>query len=380
MIGPSNTLRAAIEPLINADELASRWRRLEAQAERSFFLSWPWIETAITSAPTPPSLLSVRDTNGQDIGLGVIFPYLDRRHKFLSVPQLRFHEPRWGPNESNPAEYNALLALRGAEMTVWRAFLNSLLHIEDAHWREIVFEHAAPTLEKAARAHRLPLYRHAQNPTAAVNLKDLRERGVDDLDGYINTLGKNTRSQLRRSIRLYQERGDIQIKRATDIETARIFFSELCRLHQTRWRAVNRDGVQSRPNLKAFLLRLLDRAFTAQTPFVELSCITAGGDAIGYVLNFVDRGRVYFYIGGFHPEADNRYKPGLVSHAFIISDHLRNGKDLYDFMAGGDRYKFNLGAPGPDLVSFAIQRRNMAMRFEAMGRQFKNSVLERMRA
>jgi CelD/BcsL family acetyltransferase involved in cellulose biosynthesis len=95
---------------------------------------------------------------------------------------------------------------------------------------------------------------------------------------------------------------------------------------------------------------------------VELVRASAGGEPIGYLYNLLHRDRVLYYFSGFRYEADNRLKPGLVTHALCIERHLAGGMQAYDFMAGGERYKSNLGQPGPRLVSVVVERPRLALR------------------
>ena len=50
---------------------------------------------------------------------------------------------------------------------------------------------------------------------AADMVARLRAAGVDTLEGYVATLGKSTRAQLQRSLRLYAQRGPLRLERAT---------------------------------------------------------------------------------------------------------------------------------------------------------------------
>src|SRR5206468_187238 len=75
----------------------------------------------------------------------------------------------------------------------------------------------------------------------------------------------------------------------------------------------------------------------------ELVRVTVGGEPIGYLYNLLHRGTVYFYLSGLRYEAaDNRIKPGLVTHALAIQHYLECGFATYDFMGGSSCYKTSL--------------------------------------
>ena len=64
-------------------------------------------------------------------------------------------------------------------------------------------------------------------------------------------------------------------------------------------------------------------------------------------------GTVAFYQSGFRYEADNRLKPGLVTHALVIQACLDRGLDVYDFLASevaGSRYKQSLATDNAKLA------------------------------
>ncbi|MEL7488747.1 MAG: GNAT family N-acetyltransferase, partial [Pseudomonadota bacterium] len=110
---------------------------------------------------------------------------------------------------------------------------------------------------------------------------------------------------------------------------------------------------------------------------VELLCACAGDAPFGYLYNFVKNRQVLYNAGGFVLRPDNRYKPGLLTQALAIADHLARDAEVYDFMAGGDRYKFNLGETGPTLVGAALQRSTPFLRLERAARALKRRWLDK---
>ncbi|NJO39066.1 MAG: GNAT family N-acetyltransferase [Rhizobiales bacterium] len=135
-----------------------------------------------------------------------------------------------------------------------------------------------------------------------------------------------------------------------------------------------RPGAFAYPFYVAFHRRLIRAAQPSGA--LELVRVSAAGEPIGYLYNFLDRGRVSYYLSGFRFEQDNRLKPGLVSHALCIQRHLERGMDVYDFMAGGQRYKLELGQPGPEIVSLAVQRPNWMLAAERPLRRLKQALCE----
>ena len=369
-------LRATLSPMTDRPALAARWRALEARAERPFFLSWHWIGTWLEGLDEPPLLLAVSGADGVDVALGLLVPSVERRRKLLKIRQLRLHETGEALRDAITVEYNTLLCAPGMEAAAWRAALTALKAPDAPRWDELVISGATDRTVELLPAEGLALHRRAESESARINLAALREAGVDDAERYIAGLGKNTRSQIRRSMRLYAERGALALDAARDRAEAQLFLDEMAEHHEAKWRAQGRGGAFSNPEYLRFHARLIDAAFAGDAPSrpVELLRARAGDQAFGWLYNFVDRGQVLFYLSGFVAEEDNRLKPGLVTHALAIERHLKAGAEIYDFMGGTNRYKSSLGRSGPEILSIALQRPCLKLWLENAARRLKDRL------
>ena len=171
---------------------------------------------------------------------------------------------------------------------------------------------------------------------------DLASLGDDD---YLRRLGANTRQQIRRSRRLY---GEVSTEIADGAEAAARIWRELEALHQVTWRRRGKPGAFARDFFRAFHERLITERL--QRGEIQLLRVAAEGGTIGCLYNFVYRGRVYAYQSGLAYGTDNRLKPGLVAHHEAIEASRRAGRRIYDFLAGGDRYKRSLATGSLNLV------------------------------
>ena len=163
-------------------------------------------------------------------------------------------------------------------------------------------------------------------------------------------------------MRLYEKRGKLVACRAATLNQALGWLEELGLLHQVYWVARGEAGGFANPYFVEFLRHMLRTCLAKGT--VELFRVSAADQAIGYVYNFVYRGQVYAYLTGILYEDDAKLKPGLVNHVLAIEAHLAEGAAIYDFMAGDNRYKANLGAPGPEMYYFVAQRATFSLRLE----------------
>ncbi len=367
--------QVTIRPAKEVEDLETSWRRLEARSKRSFFLGWDWAATTIEVSGDSLLVAEIKLAQGV-VALGLLAPVTEVRHGVMFFSQLCLNETAPDPARSAIIEYNTLLASREEEASAWDALLQALDAAGAPHWDEIVVKNATVDLEVSLKAVGLNIYRRAISGSAYVDLAELRARGVDTVEGYCAGLGGSTRRQIARSIKLYEERGALTVDRAMTPEEGCGYLMEIQKLHKAKWHTRGTYNEVSTEYLYAFHRKLISR--TIERGGVELVRISAGGEPFAWVYNFVDRGQVLFNSGGFIVEKDNRLKPGLVAHALLIAAHIKAGRDVYDFLAGDDRYKLNLGQSGPTFVSFAIQRPTLSLRIEGALRRVKHS-LESMR-
>ncbi len=365
-------LEARLKPINDLQALEASWRDLEERADREFFLSWTWIGSWLQTFADKSLLLEVTDPSGRLIGLGVFCEAREVRKKIIHAKQLRLHETGDPHQDVITIEYNALLAERGMEQAVWFAALNALGGPDAPKWDELIIGGATDAEADLFSEFGLTVQKRAEASSAYVDLAALRKSGVHDAGGYVGTLGKSTRSQIRRSMKLYRQRGELALDVAGSIDEAKEFLAELSPHHEAKWNAAGQLGATQKEDYMRFHSHMMERAYSEHSGNgVEFLRARAGDHAFGWLYNFVDRGKVLFYLSGFAFEEDNKLKPGLVTHALAIEHHLKAGMDVYDFMGGDNRYKSNLGQKGPDVVAYALQRKTFPMILEGAARGLK---------
>ena len=253
---------------------------------------------------------------------------------------------RWGPpvlhlgESGNPEldcpyiEQNGVLAETGNEAELTVRCLR-----EVASRFELVLSGISPTVfEATLHAASLVLNGRSQaSPT--VDLAALRASGTD----YLSRRSANTRQQIRRSDRFYLQAGPIKLQRAGSVAEAHSMLDQMAILHQATWTARGRPGSFARPFFKRFHQALIESALPRGE--ADLMQISSGDTIIGILYNFVHAGRSLAYQSGFaYQPGASAAKPGLTCHARAIQDALDAGLDVYDFLAGEDRYKRSLAA------------------------------------
>jgi len=303
--------------------LEQHWRDLEARSDASFFLSWLWISCWLAHLPerSRPHVLRVRQ-RGELVGLAILCPHKDRRFGLLSKRAWLLHETGCREFDRLTIEYNGFLVDRRVAETVSLACLNWLAS-NLTNWDELVLGGVAGPLEDAARwaatRARLPLTVRRADAAQGIDLARVRRSN----QGYRAGLGRSTRSAVNRAIRLYQERGGLEFRVAESVDEALAFFDWLEHLHRAAWAARGRPSAFANPVFRPFHRQLIQAGVEAGA--IRLCRTSVAGQPVGYLYNFVWRGRVLNYQSGFAYENDNRIKPGMVSHVLAIEDTSRRG-------------------------------------------------------
>lgn len=362
-------IEVTIEPVGSLSSLEQDWRALETQASASCFQGWLWIATWIQSASADLAVIRM-SWNEKTVALGLFAEGGVSRPLGGMMPVIGLNEAPGTDLSRVAIEYNGLLCEAGLEQVVHNRLIDFLAEDFGAlstlpNWRECRLPGCSADMAEAAGEHfnTHRLYRKEVAPYVALSDSFAR------LDQYVGSLRKNTRHQLRRSLRMYRENGALSLVRPSNVESAIECMDRLIDLHQTQWRARGKPGAFSNEAFCAFHFGLIEKAF--DSGLVDLVEVKVADQTIGILYNFIYAGVVSSYQSGFSYDADNRIKPGLVCHALAISDYASSGAKTYRFLAGGQRYKESLSNGADTLYWIALQRPDLRMRLENMVRQVK---------
>ncbi len=344
----------------NLEALLHIWQDLEQRAAPAFFLSWDWIGSWIQEASLHPLVLIGREGE-RIVLLGVLTPSARRDVLPVTIHGLQLHMTGEPGQDVITIEYNGFLVERDWAGKVEPAAIAYLLGgatVDGRRRDELHLKNIPVSLEQSVCASGFYAREVQRKPSWRVDLAAMRAAGRQ----YLDCLRANTRQQIRRSIRLYEKRGDLDVARARGLSEALSFLDGLKELHQDYWAGRGEPGAFAYPFFERFQKRLIETCLPHGT--VELVKVSAGRDVVGYLYNLVYRGHVYAYQTGLRYEGDPRLKPGLVSHCLCIQRHLDDGAKVYDFMAGEARYKANLGEPGPDMLYLLVEQSTWPLQLE----------------
>ena len=352
--------------------IAPIWDTLVTAAPNaSFFLSRPWTEAwfEVFADQLRPEILIVESASGV-IGACVL---VARTQRYGPVRWRRVHLNTAGEDDDDSPclELNALLCRAGTEREVADALWS---HLETQEWDEFVIEAAgeASTLEcieAAASTAREPSQNYTLEKRSRTNYYVRLSEILDFKADYEQRLSRNTREQVRRSLKLYGQTGEVVLESAGSVARALEMLAELRELHQKAWTTRGRPGVFASPRFQAFHSALIRQAFPQG--HIQVLRVATPLQTIGLLYNFVWRGKVCFYQSGLHYTGDNRYKPGLVSHAFAIRHAREQGCCEYDFLAGESRYKRSLSTAGRTMVWATWRRVGRKQQLRALLKRLK---------
>jgi len=334
--------------LTDLHSLRRNWQQLEQSAVTTFFLSWQWIGTWIETYAKPLFVLEVRAADGEVVGLGLLRQ--QQRRKFNLWPSNRLYLHQLGDEKLDQIwiEYNGMLCQREHQCTVEAAVFNYLKqHLDWDEW--VVSGIAQNDLTRYQNGLALPGFLRWSAPCYGVDLAQLRLEARE----YRQTLSANTRYQVNRTQRLYEQKGMLSVSRPTDLSQALDYFAEISPLHIKRWSGHKETSGFLNANFVSFHQNLISRHWPAN---IDLLKVCAGDEVVGIIYNFIYRKTIYFYLGVFPADKDKKLKPGLLSHTLCIEEYQKSGFDYYDFMGGDEQYKAQLGVVHNELSQFCYVR------------------------
>ena len=343
----NSEILAKIEQLPPLGQLEPMWRALEARAEPSFFLSWHWIGTWLAESGIKPSLLVARRSD-VIVGLALIGHDCPRFGP-LRFPRIHLNQVGVADFDCVYIEYNDVLVdprYTEATRTACLAALYECSSVMDGlQWQELRWAASAVPPRHMPHHPGMTLETSKISTSPYIDLDAVREKAGD----LCELLSANTRSQIKRAIRLYDARGGLRIERASTKSEALAWLEQLKCLHQAKWTSRGERGAFARPFFGRFLQELVERGFGDGV--VDILRVTAGEDELGYLYNFVYRDRVSNYQSGFRFGPDGRHKPGLVSHALAVQHYASSDPRLrkYSFLAGASQYKTSLSTGSEEL-------------------------------
>ena len=171
------------------------------------------------------------------------------------------------------------------------------------------------------------------------------------IDGYLDTLGKKERHEIRRKVRRAEAAGEVDLVESRDPLADLDAFIDL---HQARWGddglfPPTKGGDQSR-----LLFRRMFEEFGPDGP-LRLSFLTVAGRRIAAAVHFEAGDRLMYYNAGTDPAARD-LSPGVVMVERLARRAIERGLHQLDFLRGDEPYKYEWGATDEPIQRILIRR------------------------
>jgi len=353
----------------NIKELEGHWLHLEKHSTTGFFLSWRWISSWLNQTNSENNLMLVKaQYQNNIIGLGLFVENKIIRHGFIKSTQWLLHRHGSDKKDQIWIENNDFLINNQHKKVIAYAI-----------WQQLVEQ--KPDVDEFVIA-----MRHNSDQKKSINqLNKYTEKllyseksyylSMDELksfDQYLSLLSKNTRQQIKRSIKLLKQLGDVTFNVITD-EKQWDLLQQSKHWHVDKWQQTSTPSGFCNPLFTDFHQHLI-RANHLSTQTIVAS-LQISNELVGCLYCFIDGESVYFYLSNLKPMSDNRIKLGLAIHAFFIEWLIENASHItkYDFLAGDARYKKSLTNKQSEYCYIVIQKKSLKFWLEDKLKLIKNT-------
>ena len=318
------------EPGLRA--LAPEWDPLlEASSARNLFLSWEWVSLwwAIYGRGDRLHVLVARDGDGRLLGIA---PLKKRRLSVFGVGLGDVVEFIGAGGDVTPERLDFIVQ-RGAEEQVAAAMVEALY--EDPTVAGLDLKPLADTSSirpwLLAALQGRGTYPPGETPHSVCPVLTLPATWEDFQLGRSRNYRKKIGEYQRRCARDF----DATVRLSTTPAELDRDMSVLIDLHGRRWNGASRAF--RTPEYIEFHRRFAARLLAAGR--LRLFVLEARDGPLAALYCFTQGGRYYFYQSGRDPER-SRHRPGLVLMHAAIQQAIAEGVEVFDFLSGGEAYKY----------------------------------------
>ncbi len=172
-----------------------------------------------------------------------------------------------------------------------------------------------------------------------------------DFDGFLATLDKKERHEIRRKVRRAEGEGEVRLTYAANPLAE---LDDFIDLHQARWGA---DGLfpptEGGDQSRRFIRRLFE-LFGPEGP-VRLTFLSVGERRIGAGVHLEVPDGFLYYNAGVDPGASS-LSPGVLLVAAYVRLAISQGRHRLDFLRGDEGYKYQWGAVDEPIRRLLVRR------------------------
>lgn len=353
--------------LTDKSSLKSKWSELYLESKQSAFLDWYWIYAWLNSIPNTPTVIEATRDN-KCVGLGLLCHKTQRvLLSCVTIEQLWLHRCGDDKLDQSWIEHNDFLLHEEYGSETRKAILTYIQN-SSIVWQELYLGLSTQDT-KEAFANILGSPRPLiSSPDFEIDLG-----GLADSQDYLASLSKNTRSQINRSLKSLNNLGELRLQRAQTKLDKELFFNEMAKLHQQKWRSTILGSGFDNPVFVKFHKQLIFDS----VKFSDIYALSLNKQALSYVYILKNKTCWYFYLSGMQTHEDNKIRIGLITHTLVIEEAIKAGIKKYSFLAGDARYKksmSNSSCENQSLVCF--YKPTFLLTLREYLRQFKARIFQ----
>jgi CelD/BcsL family acetyltransferase involved in cellulose biosynthesis len=197
----------------------------------------------------------------------------------------------------------------------------------------------------------------------------------DTFDAYLAGLSKNRRWRMRRNLK-YLDNGQLSIRTVSDPTELREALERWQALRVEWWEKRDREmmGEHGSERFLAFTYDVV-LALIPQGRAVVWE-ISEGDQLVGVTVNFLDESTFYYWLWGFDARFED-LRPGHVLIAYGIRWSIETGRRCFDFMLGGEDYKYDYGPQDHGVLSMTVGSDSLRSRVTLGLSRLKRAVKSR---
>ena len=322
------------------NELENKWIALQSKANSSAFIAWFWVKQWLAQKNlTTHNCLCIEVMLGQDtVGLALFGIKTKKVFWGLSLKQYYLHKSGNVKEDQTWIEHNTFLVHKDYEQPLTDEICQELAKIEQID--DIKIGLSSPRFINTLNFAGFKIRTELSSQGYLANLAECAT-----LDDYLTSLSKNTRSHIKRSIKLLNEQSPLRLVLAKNNVEKDNVLKNIADLHRIKWRSTVYGSGFDNPSFYKFHQGLIQEQLSQQN--CRLYSLYQDDIALGHVYLLTQGDRWSFYLSALHFNADNRIKVGLVIHSLIIEQAIKEGITVYDFLAGEAQYKNSLSNAQP---------------------------------
>jgi CelD/BcsL family acetyltransferase involved in cellulose biosynthesis len=346
----------------NKKDVSLKWQDLEKRAESNVFLSWAWIGNWLEIISGKIFLVEAV-VNDQVVGLS--FFVEKKRRIFGLFPIKQWHLHRTGNIHQDQIwiEYNDFLLDVNDSDAVRKRMIESIYSFDPLIQEVVIGLSTQDVMIKFAESFGNQYFQ------LRALIETLAYR-VEAKGTYLKeVLSKNARSQVIRSENLLNKLGELDFYVLTKTEDVKQAIEEISKIHIKRWhKSVEGSGFTNASFNDFHRLMISDD----WNNIPQVSVLSLNQKPIGYLLNYVYKDKVFFYLSALTSFQENKIKVGITLHTKAIQYYIDQGIYSYDFLGGEARYKRSLSNKEYNLSLGCFQRNHFILNLENKFKDYKS--------